>query len=162
MLLNHRPVEMRDISVICGFPDTEQELFFFFPKACWPLSPEQLMAVINKRMNNTVVEYEGQVVAFANLYYSKSGECAIGNVIVSPTVRGKGVGRYLIKTMEEKAFARHPTAHITLSCFNENVAGLLLYSSLNFLPCTIEERTNHIGQSVALIHLRKFPATVLD
>lgn len=157
MLLNHRPVEMKDIPIICDFPENVQELFFFFPKSRWPLSPEQLITVIKERADNTVVEYDGRIVAFANLYRWGPEECAIGNVIVSPTVRGKGVGRYLIQQMVEKAFSRHAAAQVTLSCFNENVAGLLLYSQMGFEPFIVEARTDHDGNPVALIHLRKFP-----
>lgn len=160
MLLSHRPVEITDIPVICSFSETVQELFFFFPKARWPLSPEQLIAATNERVENTVVEHEGQVVAFANFYRWGPEECAIGNVIVSPVARGKGVGRYLIQTMVEKAFSRYTTAQVKLSCFNENVAGLLLYSQLNFSPFLIEPRIDHTGKPVALVHLRKLPLAV--
>ncbi|HFV9292179.1 N-acetyltransferase family protein [Serratia fonticola] len=160
MTFSHRPIENDDIRVICSFPITERELFFFFPKACWPLSSEQFTATINERVDNTVVVENGQVVAFANFYRWGINECAIGNVIVSPLARGKGVGRYLIQTMMEKAFAQHLTAQVTLSCFNENVAGLLLYSQMGFEPCAIERRSDHDGNPVALIHLCILPPCV--
>ena len=131
-----------------------RELFFFFPNACWPLSPEQFTVTINERVDNTVIIDKGQVVAFANFYRWGDKECAIGNVIVSPLARGKGVGRYLIQTMMKKAFAQHLTEQVTLSCFNENIAGLLLYSQIGFEPCAIEARHDQDGHPVALIHLR--------
>ncbi|AHG21017.1 GNAT family acetyltransferase [Chania multitudinisentens RB-25] len=155
MTFSHRPVEMNDIHAICSFPASVQELFFFFPKARWPLSPEQLMVAINERVDNTVVVDDGQVVGFANFYRWGAEACAIGNVIVSPHARGKGVGRYLIQTMVEKASAQHLTAKVTLSCFNENVAGLLLYSQIGFEPYAIEARSDHDGAPVALIHLKR-------
>jgi hypothetical protein len=39
MPLTHRPIEEKDIPVVCGFPQSEDELFFMFPKASYPLSP---------------------------------------------------------------------------------------------------------------------------
>jgi len=52
------------------------------------------------------VELDGEVAGFANFYrWETGGACTIGNVIVSPAVRGRGVGRYLVETMIEIAFS---------------------------------------------------------
>lgn len=155
MSLTHRPVAEKDIQVICGFPKSEDELFFLFPKAAFPLTASQLQDAIAQRSDSTVVEFDGEIVAFANFYrWEVGGCCSIGNVIVSPTVRGRGVGRYLIEQMIGLAFSRHQAAEVTVSCFNENVAGLLLYPQLGFQPYAVEERKNKKGGRVALIHMR--------
>ena len=155
MPLTHRPVEEKDIQVICGFPQSEDELFFFFPKAAFPLSPSQLLDAITQRSDSTVVELGGEVVAFANFYRWEAGGCySIGNVIVSPSARGRGVGRYLIEQMITLAFSKHQAAEVTVSCFNRNVAGLLLYPKLGFQPYAVEERQDKKGDRVALIHMR--------
>jgi hypothetical protein len=36
MLLANRPVDINDIKVLCDFPQSEEELFFLFPKATYP------------------------------------------------------------------------------------------------------------------------------
>ena len=156
MPLTHRPVAEKDIQAICGFAQTEDELFFLAPKAQFPLTPSQLQALIASRSTSTVVERDGVVVAFANFYrWESGGRCAIGNVIVSPLARGRGVARYLIEQMTRLAFEKHQAAEVTVSCFNQNVAGLLLYPGLGFQPYAIEERTNPKGDRVALIHMRR-------
>lgn len=155
MSLTHRPVADKDIQVICGFPQSEDELFFLFPKAEFPLVPSQLQDAIAQRSDSTVVELDGEVVAFANFYrWDAGGCCAIGNVIVSPAARGRGVGRYLMEQMIGLAFSKHQAAEVTVSCFNQNVAGLLLYPILGFQPYAIEERKDKKGNRVALIHMR--------
>lgn len=155
MLLTHRPVSEADIQVICGFPQTADELFHLFPVAEFPLTPSQLRAAIAQRADSTVVELDGQVVAFANFYrWETGGRCSIGNVIVSPQARGRGVGRYLIEQMNALAFSKHRATEITVSCFNQNVAGLLLYPKLGFQPYAIEERLDKGERRVALIHMR--------
>ena len=155
MSLTHRPVAEKDIQVICGFPQSEDELFFLFPKAEFPLAPAQLQDAIAKRSDSTVVELGGEVVAFANFYRWKAGgNCSIGNVIVSPAARGRGVGRYLIEQMINLAFSKHQATEVTVSCFNQNVTGLLLYPKLGFQPYAIEERKDKKGNQVALIHMR--------
>lgn len=155
MSLTHRAVSEKDIQLICSFPQSEDELFFLFPKAEFPLAPSQLRDAIANRSDSTVVELGGEVVAFANFYrWETGGICSIGNVIVSPAIRGGGVGRYLIEQMTNLAFSKHLASEITVSCFNQNVAGLLLYPKLGFQPYAIEERKNKKGNTVALIHMR--------
>lgn len=44
---------------------------------------------------------------------------------------------------------------LTVSCFNANVTGLLLYPRLGFQPYSIEARQDRDGKPVALIHLRR-------
>ena len=155
MLLTHRPVAEKDIQRICGFPQTEDELYFLFPKATFPLSVSQLQDAIAQRSDSTVVELDGEVVAFANFYRKETGGvCSIGNVIVFPAARGRGVGSFLIKHMANLAFSNHLAAEVTVSCFNQNTAGLLLYPKLGFQPYAIEERENKEGNPVALIHMR--------
>jgi ribosomal protein S18 acetylase RimI-like enzyme len=155
MPLIHRPVAEIDIQRICTFPQSRDELFFLFPKASFPLEPSLLQATIAQRSDSTVVELEGQVVAFANFYrWETGGVCSIGNVIVSPAVRGRGVGRFLIEQMITLANLKHQAAQVTVSCFNQNMSGLLFYQKLGFQPYAIEERIDIQGNQVALIHMR--------
>ncbi len=155
MLLSHRPVAEKDIQLICGFPQSDDELFFFFPKASFPLAASQLQDAIAQRSDSTVVELDGEVVAFANFYrWEAGGSCSIGNVIVSPRARGRGVGRYLMEKMTQLAFSKHLATEVRVSCFNQNLAGLLLYPKIGFQPYAIEERQNRKGERLALIHMR--------
>ena len=155
MMLSHRPVAEKDIQIICSFPQNEDELFFLFPKAEFPLTPSQLLDAIAQRSDSTVVELDGAVVALANFYrWEVDGCCSIGNVITSPAARGRGIGRYLIEQMINLAFSKHQAAEVTVSCFNQNIAGLLLYAKLGFQPYAVEQRNDKKGNRVALIHMR--------
>ena len=155
MSLTHRSVIEKDIEVICRFPQSEDELFFLFPKAEFPLAVAQLQDAIAQRSDSTVVELGSEVVAFANFYRREAGgHCSIGNVIVSPAVRRRGVGRYLVEQMIDLAFSKHQATEVRVSCFNQNVAGLLLYPQLGFRPYAVEERKDKRGNRVALIHMR--------
>jgi ribosomal protein S18 acetylase RimI-like enzyme len=155
MSVTFRTVQAQDIARICSFARTEEEQFFFFPAATWPLTEEQLQASVDKRSDSTVIELDGVVVGFANFYkWEQAGTCTIGNVIVDPAIRGKGIGALLIEQMIDIARNRHQASEVTLSCFNSNVAGLLLYPKLGFVPYAIEERQDKQGRRLALIHLR--------
>lgn len=155
MMLCHRPAREADLVAICSFVQSEDELFYFFPKADYPLTTPQLQQAVAQRIDATVVEYAGKVVAFANFYlWEQGGRCAIGNVIVSPDSRRAGVGRYLISSMVALAFEKHQAAEVTVSCFNHNSAALLLYPRLGFVPYAIEARQDKQGRDVALVHMR--------
>jgi ribosomal protein S18 acetylase RimI-like enzyme len=154
--LSHRPAKDSDIPLICAFPENAEELFYLFPKASFPLTPEQLAAAIAQRSDSTVVLLDGVVAGFANLYrWERGGLCSIGNVVVNPIARRRGVGRYLVETMVNIAFDKHEASEARISCFNGNVTGLLLYASQGFHPFEIEERGDRQGRRVALIHLRR-------
>lgn len=154
-MLTYRQIQEVDIASICQFPQSECELFFMFPKASYPLTIEQLKNAIDQRSDSTVVLLDEQVCGFANFYVCEPGEkCAIGNVIVAPYARGKGIGKYLIETMILFAFTKYHAKEVQISCFNQNVAGLLLYSKMGFTPIKIEERVDKQGNRVALIQMK--------
>jgi ribosomal protein S18 acetylase RimI-like enzyme len=144
-----------DLSTICTFPQNAEELFFMFPKASFPLCEEELSAAIAGRADSTVVELDGAPVGFANFYrFEPRGRCSIGNVIVSPSVRRRGVATRLIRHMLGLAYGKYDAAEVTVACFNANAAALLLYPKLGFAPFAIEERFDPRGQRVALIHFK--------
>lgn len=154
--LTYRSVEIPDLEIICKLPQNEEELFFMFPKADYPLSVEQLEAVMANRSDSTVILLDNKIVGFANFYEVKDNEyCSIGNVIVSSDFRNKGIGKYLIETMESIALKKYDIREMHISCFNMNTKGILLYSKLGYLPYEIEERLDKEESKVALIKMKK-------
>lgn len=154
--LSYRPIKMTDFEEICHLPQNKGELFFMFPKADYPLSVEQLQTVVENRSDSTVILLDNEVVGFANFYEVKNDEyCSIGNVIVNSKFRNKGIGSYLIKTMESIALEKYNVREIHISCFNTNISGILLYSKLGYIPYEIEERVDKRDQKVALIKMRR-------
>lgn len=161
-MLSHRALVKNDLTTICHFPQTAQELFFFYPKANFPLNIEQLALAIEQRSHPTIIEKDRQIVAFADFYQTEIGGCCkIGHVIVNPTLRRQGIAKYLIKTMIHKAREEYQANQVVVCCFNENTTALLLYKKLGFKPIDIEQREDYQGKKVALIHLVYKPIYVL-
>lgn len=155
MQLTHRPARTADIPTLCCFPQGPDELFYMFPKATYPLTPAQLSAAIAQRSGSTVVEGNGVVLGFANFYKAEhGGVCALGNVVVAPPARGRGVASYLVRCMIDLAREQFAARELWVSCFNHNTAGLLLYPRLGFVPFGIEERQAPEGGRVALVQMR--------
>ena len=124
-----------------------------YPRAVYPLTPEQLQSVIDQRHESTVVLTDGEVRGFANFNLFEPGiRCGIGNVIIAPEYRSKGIGRALVNEMVRKAFQEHNAQTVELSCFNHNTNGLLFYPKLGFQPVSLEERIDWEGKRVVSIH----------
>jgi ribosomal protein S18 acetylase RimI-like enzyme len=154
-LFTFLPVKPEDIPTLCSFPQTAEELFFMFPKARFPLTVDQLEASINSRFDSSVVCYKNQPVAFANFYEMVMDHyCSIGNVIVDPTKRGMGIGKFLLDQMMELAVLKYNIKEMRLTCFNTNTNALLFYTNYGFIPYDIKSRENHLGKTIASIHMK--------
>ncbi len=140
-MFHHRPLEEKDIPTICELPQNADELFYMFPRATYPLTASQLSEALETRHDSTVIEMDGEVVGFANFSQCKfRGRCSLGNVIIAPKARSKGVGRYMITSMMGIAFDKHEATELIASCYNHNVPGLLFYPRMGFRPYAIEEK----------------------
>ncbi|WP_454016988.1 GNAT family N-acetyltransferase [Azospirillum sp. Marseille-Q6669] len=151
---SHRPLSDADIPDICRFARDREELYFLFPRATWPLTPQQLRDSLALRRDPTVVLRGGEVVGYANFATFEEGRSAsLGNVSVAPWARRTGVAKRLVRTMMDRAFDHHGLPELVLRCFNTNTPGLLLYAALGFVPIAIEERTAPWGNRLALFTL---------
>lgn len=154
MTFTHRPLEERDADLICGFVQSAEELFFAFPKATFPLMPDALIAAARQRFDPTVVLEDEVVVGYANFIKVKEkGVCAIGNLMVHPDHRRKGVATYLVKVMMRKAFETYCARFVRVACFSHNQAAYQLYHRLGFRPADLEQRVTADGTPVLLVNL---------
>ncbi|AWU94065.1 GNAT family N-acetyltransferase [Azospirillum ramasamyi] len=161
--LSHRPLADGDIPTICGFPRSAEELYFLFPRAVWPLTPDQVRATLATRRDPTVVTLcengRERVVGYANYATFEDGRTAsIGNVSVDTTLRRRGIAEFLVRTMIARAFDHYRLPELTLYCFNTNTPALLLYAKLGLTPISLETRVTPWGDPIALLKLRLDPA----
>ena len=151
-----RPAEEEDFEVIAHFPQNDEELYYMFPKAVYPLTAEQLIEAKRQRFEATVITCYNEVVGYANFYEAMHGKyCSIGNLIVHPQFRSQGVATYLIASMERLAQEQYHAKEVHISCFDTNTKGLLLYSKLGYKSYDIERRTKYNGEPTALIKMKK-------
>ena len=154
MTFSHRTLEGEDAGTICGFSQSAEELFFAFPKATFPLTPDVLLAAARLRFEPTVVLHHGVVVGYANFIKVKEkGFCAIGNLMVHPDHRRQGIASYLVKIMTRKAFETYCARFVRAACFSHNQAAYQLYHGLGFKPGEMEQRVTADGTPVLLVNL---------
>jgi ribosomal protein S18 acetylase RimI-like enzyme len=153
-MLKHRPAEDRDLAAICALVRSAEELYYFHPRARFPLTPEQIRHAVAQSRDSTVVLMNESIAGFANFTRVEADRaCTIGNVVVAPECRGRGVGRYLLQAMIRLGGERYRARCVEVGCFSDNVAGLLLYTKLGFRPLEIEVRYGPEGRRRALIKM---------
>jgi len=155
-MIEFRKAKEEDLGCVAGFLATPDELFFFHPKADFPMTAQQLLPNYRSRKGNTVIIAEGRVSGYANFISVSEGNSAIiGNVVVDPRLRGKGLGRELISHMEALAKSTYGVRQIQIPCFNTNTSGLLFYHKIGYVPYSGEPRVNQNGDPVYLIYFGK-------
>lgn len=156
MKFSFRNIEKTDFSEVCKLPQTEEELFFMFPKANFPLTQEQLVENLKTRFNPTVFLDDNVIIGFANFYEMKENEsCWIGNLILQADYRRKGIGRLIVQTMEEQAKLNYNMREINIACFNNNLSALRMYHRLGYTPFEMEERSGRNDTCHVLIKMKK-------
>lgn len=153
--INFRVVNANDLSAICILPQNEEELFFMFPKARYPLDNEQLQTAIDQRNDSMVIDLNGEIIAFSNFYKWGNECCSIGNVIIKNEYRGRGIGKILISKMIEIAINKYKTEKVCISYFEANKIAPKLYASLGFIDCGFELRKDKYDKEVKLINMEK-------
>lgn len=150
-----RPALEEDYSIICGFTNSELEQFYFSPSSQFPLTVAHIREKMKHRLSPTVVMDQEHIIGFANFYDFVIGDKAfIGNVVVRKQNRRQGVASFLVLKLIYLGFLEHEFKEIHISCFSENLGGLVLYDKLGFKPYALERRRTRTGRTVILIHLK--------
>ncbi len=153
--ISFRPANQNDLPELLSFPQSEEELFYFFPSATSPLTLEQLQKQLSNRHQSTAMLKNNRLIGFANFYNVENRKVAfIGNVIIHSEERRKSYGRLLIKQMLKLGFEQLQLREIHLSCFNSNTPALLFYQQLGFVPYAWEVRQDHRQHPVLMLHLK--------
>lgn len=150
-----RPVQAEDFPVICSMPLDEEELYFMFPSAHYPLTSEQMEHALHKREKPTVILDENQnVIAYANFYGREEGvHCWLGNVIVASQFRGTGASEFLIHSMMNIAKNELNVPRLKLVCHHTNPRAIFFYTKLGFKPFGIKKLKRQDGEIIAGIEM---------
>ncbi|HQR23711.1 MAG TPA: GNAT family N-acetyltransferase [Steroidobacteraceae bacterium] len=87
-----------------------------------------------------LVATEGSLAAFGQ-YYLKLGRCHLARLAVSPSLRGRGVGRRLVHELGRVGAAALGASAYSLFVYEGNATALRLYRSLGFAEAPYPERS---------------------
>jgi len=150
-----RAVSESDFSDVASFFTHERELHYAFPRATFPPDAEQLRTIISQRSEGTVLLESGTAAGFADLYDIIEGErCYIGNMVIGPGHRRKGLAKMLLREMIQKALQLHGVKTVSIICWCENTEALLLYHACGFRPTELIVR-EFDGKEVPVLLLEK-------
>lgn len=153
--ISFHPATSADLPELLTFPRSQEELFYFFPSASYPLTLQQLQKQLSKHHQSTIMLKDNKVIGFANFYNVKNRNIAfIGNVIIKLEERQKGYGEQLLRHMIKLGFDELKLKELHLSCFNQNTKALLFYHQLGFKPYAWEVRQDYKQSDVIMLHLR--------
>lgn len=154
--LKLRRARPEDLDAVCSLPANRREAFWTFPAHSYPVRPGELSQNLQSRFDPTVAELNGRLAGFANLYRVIEGEsCYVGNLVVGPQHRRRGVAGRLLKAMAARAREAYQARSLCVSCFNDNLGGLFFYHGLEFVPFALEPLVDWDREPVALIHFRR-------
>ena len=127
--------EPGDYEVIASWvPDAESCLRWAGPRVRFPFSAAELprLLAVADGQSYCLAERAASPLGFGQHWVLKPGGVHLGRIIVSPTARGRGLGRLLCQLLVAQAIAVTGATGVTLRVFRNNAAALSLYSSLGF------------------------------
>ena len=115
------------------FPDKESSYFWCGPGLRFPFTHESFLEDIHwERMPAySLLDERGQLSAFGQ-YYGKLGRCHLARLVVSPSLRSRGVGRDFISRLMSIGMADLGAAECSLFVLSCNDRALRCYRSLGF------------------------------
>jgi len=150
----YRDTLSEDLPSICSLPQSEEELFYMFPSATFPLQERQMKEILKKREGHTTFLYDDEIIGYANLYRFKDDDTPyIGHLILSKKYRGRGFGKEIIRIMIRKAYLLYKSNKIKIAVINENTHAFLLYTKLGFYPFKASLRFDKKREQKVLISM---------
>ncbi len=106
------------------------------PGVAYPLVPDAFAQALQlqQRPGWVLLDAHGHCLGFGQYWPTTSGTLHLGRIIVSPRVRGRGLGRVLMQALMAQALQSAGAERLTLRVYRDNVAAVTLYRDLGFQP----------------------------
>jgi RimJ/RimL family protein N-acetyltransferase len=142
-------------AVVADWVRTEDELRRLAPSTPPPLTAEKV-SKWRKIGGEAFVALEAREscpVAYGELNPMRyeTGHVWLGHVIVDPTRRGIGIGRWFVESLLNEAFLERAARKVSLIVFPDNAAAVRCYESIGF--CRAGEEHHHFAAGGPLLRL---------
>ncbi|MDV6316706.1 GNAT family N-acetyltransferase [Idiomarina sp. HP20-50] len=143
-----KKAEIDELEVALNWPENAAEFRLWFgEKVRYGSSADAIWQQIKADERGTFTFYhEEELIGFAQAYEKIEKGIHIACLIVSPKVRGKGLGRAFVKALMENAWTHKQADFITLNVYPENLPARALYKSLGF--CEIGENQGMVAMRI--------------
>lgn len=137
-----------DLKVVLDWIDSPAELKLWGgDRLTWPPDVGKTWREIGADEHNTfaLVDTDRQVIGFGQALPREAGTAHLGRIILSPGVRGQGLGRVLVRALIDAARETIHPGVITLNVYRDNLPALRLYCSLGFVVSAEDEAQGSYG-----------------
>ena len=150
-----RPATPHDLTAVLAWIHSPLDLRLWGgPLLTYPPDEVKTWREICADEHNTfaLVDSAGTLAGFGQTFPRPSEAVHLGRVILSPAVRGQGLGRVLVRALIASAQERFHPAAITLNVYRDNLPAVQLYRSLGFT--VTEESVEHGSYAMSLVCTR--------
>ncbi len=132
-----------DAAVALGWSPTVDILHRWAgPSARWPATPNSFWEDINNSDATTfaLVDPDAGIVGLGQVRFRDQKYGHLARVVVSPQLRGRGLGRVLCTELMRVAPTLHPITEYSLYVYDHNAPAIALYESLGFVRRGVHEK----------------------
>jgi ribosomal protein S18 acetylase RimI-like enzyme len=124
------------------------------PRLTFPVSAAELPALLAVDGGESYCLAEGAATpyGFGQHWVLPPGAVHLGRIILSPVVRGKGLGRVLCLQLVTKAIQCTGANAITLRVYRDNAAAVALYTGRGFAPVESESAEDVLFMRASAAH----------
>lgn len=131
------------LAIAWWIPDARAASRWAGPLLPFPFSAQDLPALLampdGGKASHCLVDASGALAGFGQHWVVHPGSVHLGRIIVSPLMRGRGIGRALCERLIAAAFDATHAGTITLRVYADNLAAISLYRSLGFSEQAAEQ-----------------------
>ncbi len=154
MDLSLRPATPEHLSTVLQWITSPEELRLWGGELLtWPPDVEKTWREIGAQDANTftLLDDEENIAGFGQVLARAPATAHLGRIIVSPLLRGMGVGRALCEQLIAAAVERHHPERITLNVYIGNTRAVALYRSLGFILTGEDVEHASYGMSLRVV-----------
>jgi len=149
-----RPATLEDLQSVLTWIETPEQLKRWGgPLLTWPPQAGQTWRQIEADTHKVfaLIGENGEMAGLGQTLRREENAVHLGRIILSPALRGKGVGRVLMEKLIETGKEQYHPQYFSLYVYNDNVPAVRLYRSMGFVvietyeeddSCRMELRKN--------------------
>lgn len=148
-----QPATPENLKAVLTWVTTPELLKFWGgPALTFPPLPGRTWHEIGATGKNSfsLIGPKGNVLGFGQTLFRAPTTVHLGRIIVSPTIRGKGLGRLLCQQLIQTGSTRYQPSEFTLSVYKNNAPALNLYKSLGFAVLSEDPEQNSFKMCLRL------------
>jgi len=131
-----RPADPRDLAAVLTWIHSPAELRLWGgPLLTYPPDVDKTWREICADEHNSfaLVDPAGALAGFGQTFPRLPETVHLGRIILSPAVRGRGLGSVLVRALIDSALEQFHPVVITLNVYSDNLPAVQLYRSLGFI-----------------------------